>query len=110
MSRSRTFTLSDPVTVGGDTFTEVTMNSFKGSAVAAFVARRDEIAEAGNENAQYILCSISAQAPRELFEEMELADYAPILAFMQPHFAKLMDAVGNASPGKTTKSSGQAGA
>jgi hypothetical protein len=110
MSRSKTFELSQPVKIGGETFTEVTMRTFKGSAVAAFVARREEIAEAGNENAQYILCSISADAPRELFEEMELEDYALILAFMQPHFSKLMEAVGNASPAKTTKSSGQASA
>jgi hypothetical protein len=110
MSRSKTFKLSQSVKIDGETFTEVTMRTFKGSAVAAFVARRDEIAEAGNENAQYILCSISADAPRALFEEMELEDYAAILSFMQPQFAKLMEAVGNASPGKKTKSSVQANA
>lgn len=106
----KTFTLSEPVEIDGFSYADVTMKSFKGSAVAAFIARRNEIAEAGNENAQYILCSISSEAPRELFEEMELEDYAPILSFMQPQFTKLMEAVGNASPGKKTKSSGQADA
>ena len=101
----KTFTLSEPVEVDGTTHSDVTMRSFKGRAVAAFIARRDEIAEAGNENAQYILCSISSGAPRELFEEMEMDDYAPILAFMQPHFAKLMDSVGNALKAKTPASS-----
>lgn len=101
----RTFKLSEPVTVDGETFTSVTMKSFKGRAVAAFVVRRDEIAEAGNENAQYILCSISSGAPRALFEEMEMKDYGPILAFMNPHFKMLMETVGNASKAKTPPTS-----
>lgn len=90
----KTFKLSEPVTVEGDTFNSVTMKSYKGRSAAEFVARREEIAEGGNVGAQFILCSISSGAPVALFEEMEMADYADILMFMQPHFEKLMAAMG----------------
>lgn len=104
MSRSKTFKLSEPVTVDGETFSEVTMNSFKGSAVATFIANRERVAAMGNENVQFYLCELSSGAPEALFKEMELEDYLLIVEFMAPHFDRMKVAMGNAAKANTSTS------
>jgi hypothetical protein len=90
--------------VNGEAFTEVTMHPFEGGAVAKLAVRRAEVAEAGNEYAPYILCSISSGAPRALFERMPLEDYLSITEFMQPHFEMMGRAMGNAAKAQASKS------
>ena len=108
MSKNKkTFTLSEPVEIEGTTYNEVTMRSFKGRDLAAFANRREEIAEAGNEGAQFVLCSLASGAPTELFQEMDLVDYVPIFRFMRPHFGRFNELMGNGQTAKQSeKSSG----